>query len=160
MSKIETADFVLDADEPTYGMTVYEDGSGFCTRLVIEKPRNSGAFVGLVVHHGPAPEFSGKIPPLFIPSVEGELSVGAMMEESERHRQDLQWYLKAKAQLEASTLIPDIIKQEEEAYEWIHNRSSFGPLVSKERNGYSHETTVRDWFDTRAERTGKRQFKV
>lgn len=155
--KIETADFILNGDDPTYGCTVYEDATGFCTRLVILR---GGQKVGVVIHHGPDPEYSGKIPPMFIPSVEGECSVALMLEGSEQHRHDLQWYIKAKEQLAQSTLIPDIIKQEEEAREWIHNRSTFGPHVTKERNGYSHETTVRDWFDTRAERTGKRQFKA
>lgn len=160
MSKLETADFTLDSDEGTFGMTVYEDDSGFCTRLVMERPKGSGMKVGVVIHHGPDPEYSGKIPPLFIPSLEGECSVGMMLEESERHRQDLHWYHKAKAQLDGSTLFIDVLNQEEELRYAKVNRSIFGPTVVKERNGYSTQTTHRDWFAERDRRRGYSQFPI
>lgn len=160
MSKIETADFTLDSDEPTWGMTVYEDATGFCTRLVLQRPKDSGQFVGMVIHHGPDPEYMGKIPPLFIPSVEGECSVGMMLEESERHRQDLHWYQKAKAQLDGSTLFADVLRQEEEARYGAKNLSTFGPHQVTQRGGYDHEKTVRDWFEQRDENRGYKQFPV
>lgn len=155
MSKLQTADFLLDDDEPTYGMSVFEDASGFCTRIVVLR---HGQPVGLVIHHGPDPEFSGKIPPMFVPSLEGENCVGLMLEMSEAHRHDLRHWIRIRELQEGSTLIADIIRQEAEARDWIHNRSTFGPHITKERNGYSHETTVREWFDTRDERTGKKRF--
>lgn len=153
MSKIETADLILDADEPTYGMSVFEDSTGFCTRVVVIR---GGLPVGVVVHHGPS-EYSGKIPPLFVPS-EGENSVGLMMEMSEAHRQDLRWYDRAKAQLEGSTLIKDIINQEWELTQRSKNRSTFGPHVSIQRNGHNSTQVRRDWFDERDRRTGQKRF--
>src|SRR3990167_2120296 len=131
MSKLEIAEGVLDYDEPTYGMSVFEDATGFCTRLVLLRGEQP---VGLVIHHGPPPEFSGKIPPLFVPSVEGENPVGLMLQMSESHRHDLRWWIRAKEMKEGSTLIQDILMQEWEAREWVHNRSTFGPHQTTERN--------------------------
>ena len=155
MSQIETADFILDADEPTWGMSVFEDGSGFCTKIVVIR---GDLPVGLVIHHGPDPEMSGRIPPLFVPSVEGENNVGLMLQMSEEHRHDLRHWKRIQRYKAESTLIPDIIRQEAEAREWIHNRSSFGPYQTTERNGYSHQTTVRKWFTERDRRRGYKEF--
>ena len=152
---IETADFILDADEPTFGMSVFEDDSGFCTRLLVLR---GGLPVGMVIHHGPDQAMSGKVPPLFVPSVDGENPVGLMLQLSEEHRQDLRWYQRAKELKAGSTLIKDILRQEEEGRQWVHNRSSFGPHQTTQRNGYSHQTTVRDWFQERDRRRGHRSF--
>ena len=152
MGKIETADFILDSDEPTYGMQVYEDESGFCTRILVLRGGNP---VGLVIHHGHNPEYTGKIPPMNIPSIEGENPVGLMLELSEQHRHDLRWYRRAKELQDGSTLIKDILDQEWELVQTSNNRSNIGPYQSTQRNGFSRETANRRYKDKRADVTGK-----
>lgn len=153
---IETAGMLIDADEPTYGMSVGEDERGFWTRLLVNR---GDQLVTAEILHGPDPEYSGKIPPLGVPSL-GEMKVGEMLEESQRHRHDLTYYIRAKEQLAGSTLISDAIRRDEEARYAIKNRSTFGPKVVKQRGGYSHETFEREWMDERARRTGKRTYSV
>lgn len=152
---IETTTHVLNRAEPCYGMSVREEPDGFKTRLAIMR---GDELQTCVINHGPDEEYSGKVPPLFVPSVDGENSVALMLDMSEAHRQDLRYYKRAKEMQESSTLFSDVLRQEEEALAYIRNQSSFGPLHSKQRNGYSHEKTVRDWFDTRDRRTGKKRF--
>lgn len=153
---IETVGMLISADEPTYGMSVGEDEHGFFTRLMVNR---GDVMVTAEIRHGADEEFSGKIPPLGVPSL-GEMRVGEMLEESERHRHDLHYYLRAKEMLAGSTLIADAIRRDEEARYAIRNRSVFGPQVVKQRGGYSRETADRNWMDTRAARTGKRSFPV
>lgn len=157
MSGIETADGFLAYDEGAYGMSVWEDEEGFKTAITVLRGGNPVRFV---IHHGPDPEMTGKVPPMFVPSVEGENLVGLMLDMSESHRKDLRWFKRAQEMKESSTLIPDILAQELKLREWIHNRSSFGPYQRTERNGYSHETTVREWFTERDKRRGYKEFFV
>ena len=149
MSQIETADVVLRANEPCFGMQVWEAADGFCTRLIVLQ---NDLPVGIVIHHGPSEEYSGKIPPLLVAD---ETSVGAMMAESERHRQDLKWWKRAEEMRASSTLIADVIRQDEQARLAIKNRSVFGPHQTTQRNGHNHVQVQRDWWAERARRTGQ-----
>ena len=90
MSKIVTADVTLSADEQCFGMQVWEAADGFCTRLIVLQ---NDLPVGIVIHHGPDEEYSGKIPPLLVAD---ESSVGAMMAEGEGHRRDLKGVKRAE----------------------------------------------------------------
>lgn len=134
MPKLEVIGLILDPDEPTYGMDVGEDDKGFYTRLKVVRGDQK---VSAEIRHGPAPEYSGKIPPMFVPSPEGENPVGLMLQLSETHRHDLHWYNRAKEMQAESTLIRDVILQDEEDRLRIRNLSVFGPLVATQRNGYS-----------------------
>ena len=149
MSKIVTADVTLSADEQCFGMQVWEAADGFCTRLIVLQ---NDLPVGIVIHHGPSEEYSGKIPPLLVAD---ESSVGAMMAESERHRRDLKWFKRAEEMRASSTLIADVIRQDEEARLAIKNRSIFGPHQTTQRNGHNHVQVQRDWWAERARRTGR-----
>ena len=150
MTQIETADIILRADEICYGMEIWEDTDGFRTRLIVER---GDMPVGIVIHHGPDENFSGKIPPMF---VSGQFKVGEALEESERHRHDLWGWNHAQRVLEGSTLFQDAIAAEEQAIKALHGRSTFGPHQTVQRNpDYSHQTTVRNWWAERAEKTGK-----
>ena len=149
MSKIVTADVTLSADEPCFGMQVWEAADGFCTRLIVLQ---NDLPVGIVIHHGPDEEYSGKIPPLLVAD---EANVGSMLVESERHRQDLKWFKRAEEMKASSTLIADVIRQDEEARLAIKNRSTFGPHQTTQRNGHNHTQVKRDWWAERARRTGQ-----
>jgi hypothetical protein len=153
---IETWTHVMPDDEPCYGMWVSERDDGhFVTRL---KVRVGDHFEFAEIDHGPNPEYSGKIPPLGVPSVEGENPVGLMREMSAAHRVDLRWYRMALEQQQGSTLIKDVIRQEEQALAAVRNRSAFGPYQTTQRNGHNHSQVVRDFMDQRAEFEGKRRF--
>lgn len=154
---IETASHVLQDSESCYGMWVSEVNGHFVTRLKIMR---GGIIVDAYIDHGPDPEYSGKIPPLGVPSAEGENPVGLMLEMSEAHRHDLRWYKQALEMQQSSTLIKDVIRQEEEALLAIKNHSTFGPHQITQRNGHHHANVVRDWMEERAKRTGKRNFHV
>lgn len=157
MAALEAIGMLIRDDEPTWGMAVGEDDHGFYTRLRVVR---ADQIIMAEIRHGPDPEYSGKIPPMFVPSVEGEMSVGEMMEMSEAHRHDLKWYRKAMAMKANSTLIRDVINADEAARYAIRNRSSFGPLIAKQRGGYSQQTNRRDWFEERARRTKRRNYAV
>jgi len=152
MSKIETADITLGANEECFGMQVWEAADGFRTRLIFLQ---NDLPVGIVIHHGPDEEYSGKIPPMFIPSTEGENPVGLMLEMSERHRHDLRWFKRAEEMKQASTLIKDVIRQDEMARLAIKNQSVFGPAITKQRNGHDSTQVKRDWWAERSRRTGQ-----
>lgn len=151
---IETSTHVLHDDEPCFGLSVREDTDG-CFRSYLVILRGDDLQMA-VVDHGPNAEYSGKIPPLFMPSPEGLDSVGLMLEMSERHRHDLRWYRRAEEMRQGSTLIKDILKQEEQLQLAARNQTVIGPYQSTQRNGHNHTQVVRDWFDERAKRTGKR----
>lgn len=151
---IETTTHILRDDEPCFGMSVREEDDGFVTRLVILRGDDLQT---CTIKHGPS-AFSGMIPPMFVPSPEGENPVGLMLEMSEHHRSDLRYWKYAEELRESSTLIKDVIEQEEKALLQVRNASVLGPHVTVQRHGHSHEKVQRDWMDTRAARTGKRSF--
>lgn len=105
---------------------------------------------------GPASEYR-YVPPLLMPSY-GENPVGLMRWHGERHRHDEKWGKRITEQKEASTLFDDIIRQEEQRHEVIRNKSSFGPVVTVQRNEYPHEEVHRRYMDERARRTGRKQL--
>ena len=148
MSQVEVADGVLRLDELVYGIQVWEADDGFCTRLIMER---GDMPVGYVIHHGKDEVYSGKIPPLFI---QGQVTVGEALQESERHRHDLRWHRRAEEMRQSSTLFQDALTADEEARLFIKGRSTFGSEVAVQRNAdYSQETTRREWWAERARRT-------
>lgn len=84
---------------------------------------------------GPA-ELYAHIPPHMIPSF-GENKVGHVLELLERHRNDTYWVQRAQEQQSTSNLIEEAIRQNEQIHRAIRNRSSFGPAVAVQRNGYT-----------------------
>lgn len=152
---IETHTHLLRRDEPVYEMVVVErDNGDFVTRL---KVLRGSALVTAEINHGPSPEYTGKIPPLFM-APQGAEDVAFMLDESARHRKDLRYWKYNEEMRQGSTLIKDVIRQEEEALSVVRNRSTFGPHQTTERNGHNHTQVVRDFMDARAAKTGKRLF--
>lgn len=89
---------------------------------------------------------------------DGETTVAEMQYEAERNRNDTYWQTRAREQLEASTLLMDIVEQRARYHEYIHNRTVSGPAVFTQRNVYPQQWAWRKYFDERARRTGKRTF--
>ena len=63
---------------------------------------------------------------------------------------------RAEEMRQSSTLIADVIRQDEEDRLAIKGRSVFGPDQTTQRNpAYSHQTTLRNWWAERVRRTGQ-----
>ncbi len=83
---------------------------------------------------GPAKKFT--VPQLEIPALM-EHSVAELRAIAEEYRLGDDYWTARSAEIAAeSTLIPDIINQREERQKIIHNRSTFGADVRKQRNGF------------------------
>ena len=93
------------------------------------------------------------ITPIFIPN-SGTDSVAVLQAIAEKNRHDTYWQTRAAAQLEASTLISDLIEQEAKIHAVIHNRTSSGPYVTNQRNGWSRQVTQRRLSANRQRATG------
>lgn len=81
---------------------------------------------------GPAIKYPDATPCIY-PSF-GENSVGELQGLAERDRASDKWSKRRKELQSESTLIADIIRQEEMMIQDRQNRSQFGPLISKQRN--------------------------
>lgn len=114
------------------------------------------AIAKYVQDFGPADDFI-YVPPLLMPSY-GENNVGLMQWHGERHRNDEKWAKRMQEYKESSTLFADILRQEEEKRLAVKNQSVFGDYRTVMRNGYSRETTHRNWFEERDRRRGKKRF--
>jgi hypothetical protein len=109
-----------------------------------------------ITDFGPSEDFE-LITPIFIPN-QGTDSVAVLQAMAEKNRHDTYWQMRAKAQLEESTLITDLMEQEAKIHEVIRNRTSSGPYVTNQRNNWSHLTSMRKFKERRQERTGKVVF--
>lgn len=105
---------------------------------------------------GPAGDFL-YAPPLMMPSF-GTENVGLMQWHGERHRNDPKWGKRIQEYKESSTLMADIVRQDEQRGLLIHNRSQFGPRGNFQRNGWSRARTARIARERREQVTKKVQF--
>jgi hypothetical protein len=72
----------------------------------------------------------------------GENSVAELQELAERDRHSDKWAKRRREMQAESTLISDILKQEEILLDVVANRSNFGPGVSVERNDFPREAVI------------------
>ena len=70
----------------------------------------------------------------------GENSVGQLQELAERDRHSDKWARRRREMQAESTLISDILRQEEALLEVRRNRSHFGPGASVQRNDFPRGT--------------------
>lgn len=105
-----------------------------------------------ITDFGPADDYED-ITPIFLPN-EGTDSVAALQALAEKNRRDTYWQTRVKEMLAESTLISDLIEQEEKLHEIIRNRTSIGPVVTVQRNGYDHNVVTRQVSQQRMDRTG------
>jgi hypothetical protein len=85
---------------------------------------------------GPIENFDA--PPVAMLGV-GEDTVGEMVDEADRSRAD-PYYAKLQKELhEGSSLIQDFINQKEANWKVIKNQSTFGPAVTRQRNGFPYQ---------------------
>ena len=138
-------------DEPCHGAYEGPRAGRWITAVYVIR---GDAIAEYVIDHGEDIVFE-KIPPMMIPSF-GENRVGDLLELCERHRHDLRWWKRALEWKGESTLIRDVINQEEERRLFIRNRSTLGPYLTKQRGVYSSAEAYRRFSKRRAERTKKR----
>lgn len=134
-------------DEPCYGL--YEggvlmpqpDGSTdyrWVQDVIVIRDDNRAHFI---TDLGPEANFK-YVTPIMIPSL-GDDTVAQLQDFAAKNRQDFYWQKRAEEMLEGSTLIRDLINQEEETRQIIRNRSTLGPHFTKQRNGYAQEAMRR-----------------
>ena len=155
----------LDPDEPSFGLwegpevapvpgsVNGETGWRWIQKCFVVREDTIAKYI---TDLGDADDFE-MITPIFLPC-HGTDSVGRLQFYAEKNRQDTYWQTRAQEQLASSTLISDMIEQEAKLHEIIRNRTTVGPYVTVQRNGYSHEATIRKFNDRRHERTGRTQF--
>lgn len=85
---------------------------------------------------GPAEDYEGRITPIILPC-SGEEEVAAMQWWAEKNRHDTYWQTRAKAQLEESRLVWELVEQQDKIQRIVRNRTSSGPYVTVQRNGYA-----------------------
>lgn len=96
---------------------------------------------------GPASDFAHATPVIY-PSF-GENTVAQLQALAERDRHSDKWFRRREELRAGSTLIADIIRQEEVLLDVRRNRSHFGPGVSVERNGFPREAAARQFKEKR-----------
>ena len=147
-------------DEPAYGyMTGPRMLPGFEGMRMVEFVFviRGDAIAKYVQEFGAYDDWPFYVPPMIMPS-DGENTVAQLQDMGERHRHDDKWDRRMREYREGSTLFADVLRQEQERHEQIHNRSVIGPYQTTERNGYSHENTIRKYKDELARRTKRRRF--
>ena len=84
----------------------------------------------------------------FYPSF-GENSVAQLQEWAEHDRHDDKWAKRRREMQAESTLIPDILRQEEILLDVKANRSHFGPGISVQRNDFPREAVINKFKEKR-----------
>lgn len=106
-----------------------------------------------VTDFGPASKFE-YVTPIMIPGF-GDDTVQEVQYLAEQNRHDFYWQKRAEEMLSESTLIRDVIRQEEEIHQINHNRSMFGADFKKQRNGYSQVSMERRLREKREKYYGR-----
>ena len=103
------------------------------------------------------PEDFEYVTPIMIPGF-GEDTVREVQYLAEQNRHDHYWQKRAEEMLSESTMIRDVINQEEEIHQIIRNRSMFGPSYNHQRNGYSQVSMERRLREKRQKYYGRVQI--
>ncbi len=128
----------IHKDEPCYGLWEGPKGGRWIQRVFILR---SDAIAKFETDFGPAsdwPDATEIIYPSF-----GENSVGQLQELAERDRHSDKWAKRRREMQAESTLIADILRQEETLLDVRANRSIVGPAVTVQRNDFPREAVIR-----------------
>lgn len=121
----------VHSDEPCYSLQEGPRNSRWVQRVYVIR---GDAIAEYSVDYGPVQNFKNATEVIY-PSF-GENSVGQLQELAERDRHSDKWARRRREMQAESTLIPDILRQEETLLEVRRNRSHFGPGVSVQRNDF------------------------
>ncbi len=128
----------IHKDEPCHGLWEGPKGGRWIQRVFVVR---GDAIAKFETDYGPVadwPDATEIIYPSF-----GENSVGQLQELAERDRHSDKWVKCGRERLAESTLIKDILRQEETLIDVKANRSHFGPGVSIQRNDFPREAANR-----------------
>ena len=119
----------IHPDEPCHGLWEGPKNGRWVQRVFVIRDDTIAKFE---TDFGPVENFKDATEVVY-PSF-GENSVGQLQELAERDRHSDKWAKRGRERLAESTLIPDILRQEEIRLEIIANRSRFGPAISVQRD--------------------------
>ena len=125
-------------DEPCWGLWEGPEGGRWMQRVFVIR---GDAIAKWAKDYGPMTKWPDATE-IFYPSF-GENSVGQLQELAERDRHSDKWAERGRERLAESTLIADILRQEEALIDVKANRSNFGPGVSVQRNDFPREAANR-----------------
>ena len=126
----------LSSNEPCHGLFERAVGTRWVQSVWVIR---GDAIAEYRTDIGPAKDVQA--PPLAIYGV-GEDSVAECLDAAERHRHDDKWAKRRREMQAESTLISDILKQEEELLDVVRNRSHFGLGISIQRNDFPREAVI------------------
>jgi hypothetical protein len=138
-------------DEPCHGLYEGPKGGRWVQRVFVLRGDRIAKFE---TDFGPVSDFPNATEIIY--ASYGDDSVGQLQELAERDRYSDKWAKRRKEMQAESTLIADILRQEEIMLEVRRNRSHFGPLVSTQRTNFPREAVYqkeRDNARNRRERT-------
>ena len=135
---------IVHPDEPCWGL---REGPRHGRWLQAVYVVRGDAIAEWTKDYGPAADFKNSTEVIY-PSF-GENSVGELQELAERDRHSDKWAKRGREQLAESTLIADILRQEEVLLEVTRNRSHFGNAVSIQRDDFPREAVTRKYKEKR-----------
>ena len=127
----------IHVDEPCHGLWQGPKGGRWVERVFVIR---GDAVAKFETDYGPVsdwPDATETIYPSF-----GENSVGQLQEMAEYDRHSDKWAKRRREMQAESTLIPDILRDEEIGIHVRANRSHFGPGISVQRNDFPREAAI------------------
>lgn len=118
-------------DEPCYGLFEGRENGRWIQRLWVIRDDRKAQYV---TDLGPVSAYPDATPVIWYS--DGDDTVAELQHHAERDRHDNKWAKRRRELQSESTLIADIIRQEEEMIQIRRNRSRFGPLISIQRNDF------------------------
>ncbi|KKK94026.1 hypothetical protein LCGC14_2687000 [marine sediment metagenome] len=121
-------------DEPCWGLAEAIENGRIIQKLWVIRGDRKARYT---TDFGPASDYPD-FTPIIYASV-GDDTVAQLQECAERDRHDNKWAKRRRELQSESTLIADILRQEERKIQERQNRSVFGPLQSTQRTDYPRE---------------------
>ncbi len=90
---------------------------------------------------GPAEDYE-RVTPMYMPSF-GDDTVAQLQEFADKNREDAYWAKRRDEMLAESTLIEDHVRQVQQDWLEVRNRSTMGPHLTVQRNAYSQSVVRR-----------------
>ena len=138
-------------DEPCHGLREGPRNGRWVQRVYIVR---GDAIAEWTKDYGPVsdwPDATEVIYPSF-----GENSVGQLQELAERDRHSDKWAKRRREMQAESTLISDILRQEETLLDVVRNRSIIGPAITVQRNDFPREAVIGKFKEKRNARTSRK----
>ncbi len=130
---------IVHPDEPCHGLFEGPREGRWIQQVFVIR---GDAIASWTHDYGPASDYKG-VQQMMMPSY-GENTVAQLQEWADKNREDTYWYDRMKTIKGESTLIADVLRQDEEKKLQIRNKSVIGPYVTTERNLHSQDIAKRE----------------